>query len=62
MNLIEVKEKAKEIGINPKKMRKAQLIQMIQVQEKNFPCFGTVNDYCDQSKCIWREDCIGPEK
>ena len=58
MNLTKVKEKAKEIGINPKKMRKAQIIQSIQVQENNFPCFGTVNDYCDQSTCIWREDCI----
>lgn len=60
MNLTKVREKAKELGVHPGKMNKAQIIQAIQVQENNFPCFGTANDYCDQYDCLWRNDCIKP--
>lgn len=60
MNLAKVREKAKELGIKPGKMNKAQIIHAIQVQEKNFPCFGTANGYCDQYECLWRSDCVKP--
>ncbi len=58
MNLTEVKERAKKVGINPRKMKKAQIIQAIQIQENNVPCFGTATDYCDQTECLWRKDCL----
>ncbi|VBB06709.1 Hypothetical protein LUCI_1945 [Lucifera butyrica] len=59
MNLAEVKEKAKKVGINVKKMKKAEIIQAIQAKENNIPCFGTATDYCDQEECLWRKDCLG---
>lgn len=58
MNLTEVKERAKKMGINPKKMKKGQIIQAIQIRENNIPCFGTATDYCDQAECLWRKDCL----
>lgn len=62
MNLLKVKAKAKALGIKPGKMNKAQIIQTIQVQENNFPCFGTAKDFCDQDECLWRQDCLLPLK
>lgn len=58
MKLTEVKEKAKAMGISLKKMNKSDLIRAIQIQEGNFPCFGTSVTSCDQKNCLWRNDCI----
>jgi hypothetical protein len=60
MNLTEVKELAKQNGIDTKRMKKAEMIRAIQTQEDNFPCFGTANGYCDQGECLWRSDCLQP--
>ena len=40
MTLKEVQQIAKNMGITPKKMNKTQLIQTIQTQENNTPCFS----------------------
>jgi hypothetical protein len=37
-----------------------ELIRRIQRAEGNFDCFGTAIDYCDQSQCCFREDCLKP--
>ena len=58
MNLKEVKVKAKELGILPKTLKKAELIREIQKAENNHPCFGLAVDPCDQVNCLWRKDCI----
>ncbi len=58
MNLKEVKVMAKKLGIVPRSMKKAELIQTIQKAENNYPCFGTSNGECDQETCLWRNDCI----
>ncbi|HIJ78477.1 MAG: Rho termination factor N-terminal domain-containing protein [Desulfobulbaceae bacterium] len=58
MNMVAVKAKAKEMGIQTAKMRKAELIRAIQQAEGHFPCFETAKDYCDQMDCCWREDCL----
>lgn len=58
MNMTQIKAKAKELGIKPGKMRKAELIREIQKAEGNFECFGTADNSCDQMDCCWREDCI----
>lgn len=59
MNLKEVKEKAKELGILPKTLKKAELIREIQKAENNHPCFGlAISSPCDQLNCLWRKDCI----
>ncbi len=58
MNLTTVKSIAKQAGLKIGKLKKDELIRAIQKQEGNFPCFGTANGECDQTECIWREDCL----
>jgi len=59
MELKEIKEKARKLGIKPKiGTNKEVLISSIQNAEGNFPCFGTAKDYCDQMSCSWRGDCL----
>ena len=58
MRMMEVKSRAKALGITPGRMNKTDLIRTIQREEGNFPCFKTAGDYCDQLNCCWREDCL----
>jgi len=59
MKLDDIREKAKAMGIKTGKLRKAKLIHAIQEAEGNTPCFGkAVNGECDQTECLWREDCL----
>ncbi|MGE5311314.1 MAG: Rho termination factor N-terminal domain-containing protein [Nitrospirota bacterium] len=58
MTLRELQKLAKQLGLNPGKVRKAELIKAIQRAEGNFDCFGTAKDYCDQLNCLFREDCL----
>jgi hypothetical protein len=58
MKMIDVKRKAKELGVKAGKMRKADLIRSIQVQEGNASCFQADLDRCDQTSCCWRSDCL----
>ena len=59
MNMQEVRGIAKEYGIKTSRMTKADLIKEIQLSEGNFNCFASaVDGVCDQSDCIWREDCF----
>jgi hypothetical protein len=59
MKISEIKKKAKEIGINPCRMKKVDLIRAIQKKEGNIECFATVTDNnCAQLDCCWREDCL----
>jgi hypothetical protein len=58
MNMKEVKEVAKKMGIQSGKMKKADLIRSIQVAEGNSPCFHTGLSSCDQVNCCWRSDCM----
>lgn len=57
MNMSAIKGKAKELGINPGKANKANLIRKIQEREGNVACFGARNE-CDQGECCWRGDCL----
>ena len=54
----ELKVMAKDLGIKPVNLRKAELIKSIQIAEGNFDCFGTAIDYCDQLDCLFRNDCV----
>ncbi len=54
----DIKKKAKSLGINPGKMKKAEAILAIQKAEGNTPCFGTGTPACPYRDCCWREDCI----
>lgn len=59
MNMKEIQQIAKAQGIKPKKLPKTTLIRTIQRNEGNFDCFATAyNGECNQSNCLWREDCI----
>jgi hypothetical protein len=58
MKLEQLRAMAKELGIKPVNMRKAELIKSIQIAERNFDCFGTAEDYCDQEDCLFRGDCL----
>ncbi len=58
MKMVEIKEKAKTLGIKPGKTRKADLIRAIQTNEGNVACFETKTDHCDQVECCWRDDCL----
>lgn len=59
MKVLDIKKKAKDVGVNPGKMNKAEIIKAIQTAEGNFDCFGTATDgNCDQVDCCWRDDCL----
>ncbi len=59
MKVNEVKQKAKALGINWGKMKKAELIRAIQRAEGNTPCFGNSNNgNCPYTNCCFREDCL----
>lgn len=58
MNVQEVREIAKGMGVSPGKMKKMELIRSIQVKEGNSPCFQTDAHNCDQADCRWRNDCL----
>ncbi|OGR06859.1 MAG: hypothetical protein A2511_17405 [Deltaproteobacteria bacterium RIFOXYD12_FULL_50_9] len=59
MKMNEIKEKAKQMGIKPGKMSKADLIRSIQAQEGNDPCFQTAKENCDQVQCCcWSKECL----
>jgi hypothetical protein len=58
MKMPDIKKKAKALGINSMKMKKADLILNIQKAEGNTVCFGTGTPACPHMNCCWREDCI----
>ena len=58
MKVVEIKARAKAMGLAARGKRKLELIRSIQTQEGNFPCFGTSSGQCDQQDCCWRDDCL----
>ena len=58
MTINDIRRKAKTLGINPSRAKKAELILAIQKAEGNTPCFGTGTPACPYTACCWREDCI----
>ena len=58
MNMQEVREKAKMLGLKTGGMKKVDLIHLIQSKEGNVPCFQTGIESCEQMDCCWRDDCL----
>lgn len=58
MNIYDIRVIAKNMGIDPKKMNKTDLIKSIQIKEGNSPCYKTAGSYCEQTDCLWRSDCL----
>ena len=58
MTVKEIQGIAKEMGLKAGKMKKAELVRMIQNAEGNNTCFqtGSANS-CGQEKCLWLSDC-----
>jgi hypothetical protein len=56
--MAQIKAKAKSRGINPGKLKKAELIHSIQVAEGCTPCYGRSNGDCPWTQCCWRGDCF----
>jgi hypothetical protein len=58
MKMNDIKEIARQRGINPAKMKKVDLIRAIQADEGNNACCSTgVKNECGQDECLWRDDC-----
>lgn len=63
MRLDEVRNIAKSRGVHPDSLTKTKLIKTLQTTEGNFDCFATAfNGECDQTGCLWREDCFDAAK
>lgn len=58
MTVREIQKMAKEMGVKISGLRKTEMIRSIQRAEGNPDCFGTATDYCDQSGCLFRQDCL----
>ena len=58
MKMNDIKEIARQRGINPAKMKKIDLIRAIQQDEGNPDCCSTgIKEECGQDACLWRDDC-----
>lgn len=62
MNMTEIRETAKGMGVTMGKLGKRDLIRAIQTKEGNFPCFETAEKYCSEMACRWREACLPVKK
>ena len=63
MNMQEIRDHAKGLGIKTSRMSKVNLVRSIQQTEGNYRCFATATDgYCDQASCKWRDDCFAMAK
>ena len=58
MKMNEIKKRALEIGIEPGKMKKPELIRAVQEAEGNPPSFGNNDGNCPYAECCWWKDCI----
>ena len=58
MTVKQLRAMAKELGIKTSNLRKSELIKSIQRAEGNFDCFGTAENYCDQTHCLFLSDCL----
>jgi len=58
MTVKEIQGVAEKMGLKASKMKKADLVRMIQKTEENTPCFQTgASSSCGQQNCLWRSDC-----
>ena len=58
MKVADIKKKAKGLGVEPGKMKKAELIHAVQRAEGNQPCFGKSNGNCSNIDCCFMDDCL----
>jgi predicted metal-binding transcription factor (methanogenesis marker protein 9) len=58
ISMADIKEKAKNLGINSTNLKKTELIHAIQRAEGNNTCYGTTNGTCQWTECCFRSDCL----
>lgn len=58
MTMAELKNKARNLGVNPGGMKKTELIHAIQRAEGYTPCYGTTDGTCSWTECCFRQDCL----
>lgn len=60
MKMPEIRAMAKARGLKlGVGVTKIQAIRMIQTDEGNFDCFARAEaGFCDQTECVFREDCL----
>ncbi|MBU5635449.1 SAP domain-containing protein [Geomonas sp. Red69] len=58
MKVQDIKEIAQKMAIHCGKLKKGELIRLIQVTEGNNACFDSgQSSQCGQQGCLWAEDC-----
>ena len=58
MTVKEIQGIAKEMGLKAGKIKKAELVRMVQNAEGNNTCFQTgAASSCGQENCLWLSDC-----
>ena len=58
MTVKEIQGIAEKMGLKANKIKKAELVRMIQIAEENTPCFQTgAASSCGQENCLWLPDC-----
>ncbi|MFH0977570.1 MAG: SAP domain-containing protein [Spirochaetota bacterium] len=57
MKMAEIQRKAQNMGLDPGKLKKDDLIHSIQVKEGYESCYKAKQDSCSQYDCCWRGDC-----
>jgi hypothetical protein len=58
MNMSEVRRRAIDVGIQPGRKPKEEIILEVQRAEGNTPCFNTSDGSCPHTDCCWLDDCI----
>ena len=58
MRMIDIRAKAKAIGVDPAKMKKGDLVRAIQKAEGVTECFGSGTEDCLYMDCCFRSDCM----
>ena len=59
----EIRNIAKEVGVKASRLNKVDLVRQIQLAEGNNECFASANsENCDQTGCLWRDDCFSARK
>ena len=62
MTLMDIKTKAKGLGVKSGSKKKVELIHAIQLAEGNFDCFGSAINSCSQGGCCFMKDCLAMSK
>lgn len=59
MDITKIRQRAESIGIDPGKMKMAELVHSIQIAEGCSPCFGESAVECSNTDCCFMPDCLG---